>query len=154
MRQIAATFFLVVFASVSTFGSFVVIWCLPTQCIIPAPSDCRSGRRVMYSSCGAPARPCTEKEHNVPTCPTEEVHYVGPIALAMDPSQIPCCAKVCASGGLSDFKPDEDLSLPVHSAGLAPTCETLDQLSIADYRANQSLSTSVHISIPYTVLRL
>jgi hypothetical protein len=108
----------------------------------------------MYTGCGAPARPCTEKERNLPACPTEGIHYIGPIALALDPSQIPFCANVCASNGLSDFKPDDDSVLPVHNASLTPTGEILNQLSIADFQTDRSCPPSVHVTIPYTVLRL
>lgn len=122
MKSLITIPLLILFFAVSTFGNFIVGYCPPPECIEvveaiecgdygcgqvePEPSPCGQPRNET-SSCGSSPRPipiqqCNseQRENSVPV----RAKSILPIFLAFDPSTIPCCAKVCTTHGLSDFR--------------------------------------------------
>lgn len=172
----------ILFFAVSTFGNFIVGYCPPPKCIeIMEPEDCgatgcgsvesepspcgetsaeSSGcERVQQSSgCGGPTpkpvpiQQCSSPEKSQPV--PVKAKCVLPIVLAFDPSTIPCCAKVCTTHSLSDFREGPKSNSP------SPDMIANDYHDLVaaclEYEIPTYLSrpTGVHPIISTTVLRL
>ena len=172
MKSLITIPIVILFFGVSTFGNFIVGYCPPPECTLPVePDDCETvdcgiaepeaspcGQIKYETACCGPApKPIPLKKPRPPKPPQKtpvKARCVLPIILAFDPSTIPCCAKVCTTHGLSDFRegPKSDTqSLDLVAGGeqnmVAPCLEY-------DIPSHISRPVGVHPTISTTVLRL
>lgn len=112
MKALIAVPTLILFFAASTFGNFVVSYCVPSGYHVEEPASepvLEPVKVVPLEDCKpvscCPPRPEVPIEEPEP--PPDKAHCVLPIFLALDPSMIPCCAVVCAVAELSDFREEQ-----------------------------------------------
>ena len=172
MKTAATIPIAILFFAVSTFGNFIVGSCPPPECVQLVrmadcagagcgPTDLEPGpcgaTETGASGCGLAPKAIPIQSCRSPKTPKPipvKARCVLPIVLAFDPTTIPCCAKVCTIGGLSDFReesksdsPSPDL-LENGSLDIIAACLEYEIPSI------DSRPTGIHPTISTTVLRL
>lgn len=112
MKALIAVTTLILFFAASTFGNFVVAYCVPVGCDVAEPAGepvLKPVKVIPLEDCQpvscCPPRPQVPIEKPEP--PPDKAHCVLPIFLALDPSMIPECAVVCAVAELSDFREEQ-----------------------------------------------
>ncbi len=183
MKSLITIPLLILFFAVSTFGNFIVGYCPPPECTqVVEPENCGPrgcGTTETESSPCEQARskssPCGQTEANgcgpvqrttkpipIQQCSSEQrensvpvrARTLLPIFLAFDPTAIPCCARVCTTHGLSDFR-EEPKSDP-QPLDLIVAGDQDIVVANLDYKipVHSSRPLGVHPIISTTILRL
>jgi hypothetical protein len=159
LRALIAVPTLILFFAASTFGNFVVSYCVPSGYDVEEPASepvLEPAKVIPLEDCQpiscCPPRPDVPIEKPEP--PPDKAHCVLPIFLAIDPSMIPCCAVVCAVEELSDFR--EKQRVPENSPDLISLA---NKVVFADHLEKEVLPylsrpQGVHQCISTTILLL